>query len=522
MASFSFGDVPLNEEGPALSDTLTATVHGGTVTAIRATYNKDTRYSNKNLNDDVVVFYNISEDGKTFDVWLKVNEWASPGQETGNLYEGYIFATVDGRELVLPWATRVGGAPSIESDYWLLYFDRPIQVVRGTASANQDYYPFSQQNTVYFMFDGTEIADSVPVRYTSSGSGSNRRYTAYLDVYFILWSGTSGRISHRLAILLDNGLTSNSYTLSDFIDIGDTYCIDWDGRANAASGNSFSSSQSNVGAGAYNIAFSFEDGYDWYDELGVVMTNTRPTITIEDKTLTANSYSYHEHLYAEDITVSGRLYSAATKLAADMGFYWAGEYLYSNDLIYELDQSLNVLVDVGTGYELEFFDEDYDDSYPWFCDADGYFSLTFPPNEDGYFFPEDICPSGVVYCADGFDISNPWDDEYYYYPILHGAMKSFQWCPQTISGPPITSIRINNPGTVAVSCGATYDFDVIVNAGANRNNVEWKINNPIYANVVKNADNSAKVTISNKSGTAVLTAVDKIDGMSYSIILRIT
>jgi hypothetical protein len=327
-------------------------------------------------------------------------------------------------------------------------------------------------------------------------------------------------------VTLATNQTVGDYLLSDFIDIGDTYYITWDGRANSIStSGTVSGSVSAVPAGAYNIGLPFDDGnVSFYDELGVVFTNTRPIITVEDKTLTANSYSYHDYLYAEpEITVNGRLYSAATQLAMDMGFYWAGEYLYSYDVIFPVDQSLNVLVDASSGWELEFYDEDYDDVYPWFCDSDGYFSLTMPVTDDGYFFPEDICESGVVYCSDGFDLTNPWSGSTVYLPILYGAMASFQWCPMTVEGPPTTEVKINvSAPTGSVKRGMSYDYDMTLNEGAYRNNIVWSVSNPLYANVVKNEDNSASVKILNKTGTVILTATDKIDGMSYSIILRIT
>jgi len=428
MASFSFGPTMAGteEDGPTVSKTLTAAVSGGTIGGVRVTYNHDSRYSNKNLDGAVEVFVNIAEDGTSFDVWLEINEWAGIDQIDGNLYEGYIFVTVNGKEFALPWATRVGEFKSPESDYWLVYPDRPVQAVRQTA--NQDFSPYSSQNLIFFMFEGMDIADSVELRLTSTGSGNNRRYSYYLDFYLIDWI-PSGRISHRLSVLLANNQTDADLLLSDFIDIGETYFITWDGRANSINAlGTVSGTLSNVPASAYNIGIPFDDGLlHFYDELGVVFTNTRPTLTVEDFTLTGGTITYHEYGYGTDeATISGRLFSAATKLAADMGFYWAGEYLFSYDVILPIDQSLNVLADAASGIELEFYNEDFGEEVPWFCDEDGYFTLTLPVNDDGYFFPEDICPSGVVYCADAFDLSHPWIGNTVYMPMLYGAMASFQ------------------------------------------------------------------------------------------------
>jgi len=526
MASFSFGQAQAgNEEGPSLSKTLTATAYGGTVSAVRATYNTDTRYSNKNLNNAVVVKFKISDDAKSFDVWLEIDENAGVDQTNGNLYEGYIFATVNGVELVLPWAVRVGEYKAPVSDDWLVYFDRPIQVVRGTAAASMDWSPYSSQNVIYFMFGGEDVADDVELRIVTSGTGNNRRYTYYLDFYLI--SDTPAlRLAYRVAVSLAANLTVGTLTLSDFIDIGDTYFVAWGGQANSISSTGVvSGTASNVTAGTYYISVPFSDSYDWYDELGVVLTNTRPLVTIEDRTLTTGTTTNHKYPYgSNEVTVNGRLFSAATQTAADKEIFWAGYYLLNYDLIFYIDQSLNVLVDAGTGLELEFYDDDFGEEVPWFCDEDGYFSLTLDANDDGYFFPEDICPSGVVYCADAFDVSLLWtgtgtaQGNYVY-----GAMASFQWCPLTFTPKPITMIRIDAGGTVTVVRGGKYSFDVILNSGGiepadfGDYPLEWSLSNPIYGTV----DNDGNVVILNKTGTVTLKVLDPVSGKSALITLRI-
>jgi hypothetical protein len=82
---------------------------------------------------------------------------------------------------------------------------------------------------------------------------------------------------------------------------------------------------------------------------------------------------------------------------------------------------------------------------------------------------------------------------------------------------PITSIRIDAPASMTVERGKTYDFAAILNANTTAAFLEWSINNKVYATV----SNAGVVTISNKTGTAVLSVKDPLGGMSYSIILRI-
>ena len=422
MASFSFGPTMAD----TTSKTLTATVHGGVVDNIEVVYNHDTRYSNKNLDKAVEVFVDIN--GDTFDVWLEIGADANIDQVVGgNLYEGYLIVTVNGKDYVMPWATRVGPFKEPSSDYWLAYFDRPVQALRG--AANQDFSPFSSQNLIFFMFEGQEIADSVDLR-TSYSILTGTTY--YLDLYLIQWDANGGgRLSHRISVNMGRVSGNNtSLKLSYFIEIGETYFVTWNGQANAITGNSVAGSVSNVPVGAYNIGVPFNGGnVDYYSVLGMVITNARPTIAVEDYTFTNGTMTTIEYACNEDeVTVNGRLYSAATQLAADMGFYWAGDYLWTYDMIFEVDQSLNVLVDAGSGLELEFPNPAFGGvEVPWFCDEEGYFSLTLPVNDDGYFFSDDLSPSGVVYCADAFDVTHPWQGSTVYMPMLYGAMASFQW-----------------------------------------------------------------------------------------------
>jgi len=458
MASFSFGPTMAGseEDGPTLSKTLTATVNGGTVSGVEVIYNHDTRYSNKNLDEAVEVFYKIAEDGKSFDVWLEINAWAGIDQTNGNLYEGYIVVTVSGKEFVLPWATRVGEFKEPESDYWLVFFDRPVQAVRG--SAIQDFDPVSSQNTIYFMFEGKEVMDSVDLRYT----GTLTR-TWFLDFYLIEWI-PGGRLSHRISVTLGTtSLLQPVPKLSDFLQVGATYRVAWGGQANAINAaGTVASALSNVPANAYNIGIPFSGGnVRYFGVLGMVMTNTRPVLTVEGETLTTGTATGHAYAFGTDeVTVNGSMYSAAMQLASDMNFYWAGYYLLAYDEIYDIDQSLNVLVDAETGWELEFFNELYGDYVPWFAAPDGSFSLTLPVNDDGYFFPEDICPSGVVYVSDAFDVSQPWilsgSTTTWYQYMLYGATASFQWLPFTYEDDPEIEVVAATLDNVAGTLTAVF------------------------------------------------------------------
>ena len=438
MASFSFGPTMAGseEEGPNQSKTLTATAYGGFIDSVRVTYNQNTRYSNQNLDNDVVVNIAIAENGESFDAWLDIYYWAGIDQTKGNLYEGYIYVTINGTEYALPWATRVGEFKAPESDYWLVFMDRPVQALRG--SSTQDWSPYSSQNTIFFMFEGKEIADKVDLRITSTGQGNNIRYTYYLDFYLISWTPEgSGSISHRLSVGLASNITAAqggaTLKLSDFIDIGEYYNVTWSGTANVYNNGTVANTASNVPAGAYNISVPMNGGnLRYYGMLGFVITSTRPTITIEDYTLTTGTSTTIDVKCGDnEATYNGRLFSEAIERAAYEDFYWAGYYLLNYDEIYELDQSLNCLLDASTGVEIELYNPQYGVETPWFCDADGYFSLTQTLNEDGYFFTDSQSPSGVVYCADAFDVSLCWSGTTVYGWYNYGALASFQWQAMT-------------------------------------------------------------------------------------------
>ena len=443
MASFSFGHQGIgDEDGPAITDKLTATINGGVAESVRVVYNHDTRYSNSNLDFDVKVHF--ENNGATVDVWLEISEDASIDQVAGNLYEGYIYITVDGEEFVLPWATRTGEAPG--SDFWLLYPDRPVQAMFNVAAAQQDFAPYSAQNLIFFMFEGKQRADSIALR----RSGNNY----IMDIYMIGYNAAGEpTLNYRVPITVGTSATTG-LKLSDFIELGETYFVRFDGRGNTqlvflGIPLGWNSTLTNVAAGAYNLSFLYDDMYRWYQYNGIVFTNTRPVLTVEGRTITANTETDHAYGFGTDeVTVNGRMFSAAIQRAADMEFMWCGYYAFLFDLLFPVDQSLNVLVDAETGWELLFPNDDFGgDEVPWFADEDGFFSLTLPVQEDGYFFPEDICPSGVAYVADAFDVSFPWNAQNVFMPMPYGAMRSFLWQPMTFEDVPeieVVAAELNN------------------------------------------------------------------------------
>ena len=84
-----------------------------------------------------------------------------------------------------------------------------------------------------------------------------------------------------------------------------------------------------------------------------------------------------------------------------------------------------------------------------------------------------------------------------------------------------TSLRIDEAAAISVKRNTTIALPKLV-ADADDNpaylgHVEWTVTNPLMA-VVKDGE----LIISNKTGTAVLSAYDPFSGLSYTIILRIT
>ena len=82
---------------------------------------------------------------------------------------------------------------------------------------------------------------------------------------------------------------------------------------------------------------------------------------------------------------------------------------------------------------------------------------------------------------------------------------------------PITAIRINAPASLSVKRGEKLSLGVVLNEWAVDDDIIWAINNPLYATV-----DGGNIIILNRTGTAVLTVTDPVNGMSHSIILRIT
>lgn len=422
MGSFSFGQT----EPDTQSKKLTATVHGGTVEGIEVVYNRDTRYSNENLGGAVEVFY--TDNGSSFDVWLEIADNANTDWKNGgNLYEGYILVTAGGKQYVLPWATRVGDSAPPESDFWLLYADRPVQATYN--AAKQDFSPYSSQNYIYFMFEGKTIADSVWLDVVGDDA---QGYTYTMCVYLI--SAPMPALAYCIPITLAEGVKSSAYKLSDFIDLNATYYIQIPAKAHALKGGAWEAAPSAIKAGSYNLSFAIGTSYKWYRWNGITFTGTRPTLTVEEHTFTRSSATFHEFAYAaQEATINGRIYSAGLAEAAACGFMWAGLHTLYDDEIYYLDQSYNVLMDAGAGKVCVLNDK----VGPYICDAEGNFSLTFPLQAGlSRFFPADFCSSGVVYATDAFDLSRTDPG----YAAYYGCLASYQWKPLTYRAAPEVTV----------------------------------------------------------------------------------
>jgi len=81
----------------------------------------------------------------------------------------------------------------------------------------------------------------------------------------------------------------------------------------------------------------------------------------------------------------------------------------------------------------------------------------------------------------------------------------------------ITSLRIDANVNATVARGGIYKFNVILNEGANGENVVWTVSDPSFALI----DNEGSIYILNKTGTVRLIATDSVSGLSHSITLRI-
>lgn len=553
MSSFSFG----NTEQNSTTEKLTAKVHGLDNYSISVVYNHDTRYSNKNLNNDVAVKYTI--DGDTFDVWLEISANANDDAKNGgNLYEGYIIVTGGGKDYVLPWATRVGTAAPAESDDWLIFPDRPVQAAWD--HEGQDWSTYSARNMIFMKFGGKKIMDTVQLRTVDNGNS----YNYYLDVLLLnpltfddILFGNPITPAYRYAIGLGTGDTSN-LQLSDFLQAGSLYYLNNGGyglqsRAYACNNGNWDTVQSDILPGNYQVGLEFKDkGYDFYFELGVTITDERPTLTVEntslnpnitefdeleDVTLTsdADTYGIYE-LGADEYTVKGKIFSPAidkaskandslTLLGISPGFSWGGYYLINYDELIPLDQSLNVLEEALYGTAFEF------DETPWICDGDGNFSLTFPvpANKDKeYLFNYNInfltgeitwAPDGAYHsarAADAFDISRLSTSQL----ALYGALNTYNWTPYVKSELEIfaESIKIDNPALSIMRRNETLQLSVIFTP----TNVSCK--DIVYTSSNENiavVDENGLVTAVG-TGSAIITAKSETSNKSAVITVRVS
>ena len=534
LPNFSFG----NTEPGTTSKTLTATVNGLDDYAVSVVYNHDTRYSNANEGNVVEVAYTMNPDN-TFDVWLEIGEDANDDSAVGgNLYEGYIIVSGGGKDFVLPWATRVGETV-MEGENWLLYPDRPIQAAWG--HANQDWSTYSARNVYYLWFEGSGIMDKVQLRSTKSGS----TYTYYLDILLLRIEEDSTNLAYRYQIGLGTSTDANAQ-LSDFLLADAYYFLSTGGlglpsQAYALGADGiWATTQSSIAAGNYQVGLEFESGIDYYYQLGVTITDERPTMTINNAaldeestalgnvTLTADSNTYGIYDYGEDeYTISGTIYSPAinsAQSANSYGFYWAGYYLFYYDVIIPLDQSLNILEETTVGEAL--FDNQ------WICDENGSFSLTFatPENKDNaYLFNYNYnsstgeitwTPDGSrhsVRAADAFDVTMLGTNYGFY---TYGALASYSWTPyvreasQEIA---VESVKINASAMTNISVGTVLELTLAINPeGASNAVITWSSSN---TNILTVDENGVVTAI--KAGSARITVTSE-NGKTDVITIRVT
>ena len=422
MASFSFGVA----DAGAATDRLTATVHNASGFSLDVRYNQDTRYSNKNLYEDVVVMYEI--DGDTFDVWLEIAEWANDDLlYGGNLYEGYIIVTADGNDYVLPWAVRIGEATGIEFDP-LATAERPIiststntaiRSAGGTAPRN------SNSTTLWFSWDGEW---PVSAYYGVRALELCLIDPVTFDVPYIYdpvgpLPEESGGGLYRVA----NYISRTAY-------------------------NMYTGRSVTVANGAYilGIWMDFDDGtYDIYGylDLGVVFTNglgdMAVVLTIDQ--MTDDGYFIVDTDPAVNtVDITGRIYSPALALAEEAGFLWTEvDDFWEYDEYYYIDQSLNVIgyattadiyISGTTAYNLLLAG-----GSPWICDEDGYFwlttSITQAAKNGGYPFG-----NNSIVGVEGFyynDNGSSW-------PLI-GANKSAALRPQyAVDVPELVEVTLSN------------------------------------------------------------------------------
>jgi len=85
---------------------------------------------------------------------------------------------------------------------------------------------------------------------------------------------------------------------------------------------------------------------------------------------------------------------------------------------------------------------------------------------------------------------------------------------------PITSIMIDALPLFTVARGSVHTFALNLNEGALDVDVEWQINNPLFA-TVEIVEGEAVVTVGNVPGMAILMATDPVSGLRHAITLRI-
>jgi len=154
------------------------------------------------------------------------------------------------------------------------------------------------------------------------------------------------------------------------------------------------------------------------------------------------------------------------------------------------------------------------------------FTVTFLVNGEVYMAPAvelgstATLPVDPVWHGYSFEGWNLGDEPYdFSTPVTGDITLVSQW-----SRNPITSLLISNtqgvaaPTATTVTRNSSFQFDYVINPDALHEGIVWSVSDTSYATV--NAD-TGLVTTKNKTGTAVLTAKDPLNGISHSIVLRI-
>lgn len=417
MASFSFGDAKQGSE----TKRLTATVHEASDFAVDVIYRNNTRYS---VSSENMIIVNTENTGaNTFDVWLTISKDTHYDPKVGNLYEGYIKVTANGKQYHLPWAVRVEGheEPSKPPFNILAFATRPIVSTSAdpmVRSAGGDHPRNSNATTLYYTWSGTLPIHpyfGVPAfdlcLYTQNKDTGHWEPAYYLGSFGVQSPLNDGTRLHHIS----NRISSQGM---------DYYTFE----------------QTTIKNGAYIIVIEAGSNYEPYGfmDIGIVFTDGVGDMSVQ---LTIDGLDNDDYLLIDSdksvttVTISGRIFSPALHLAARQGFLWTDVYdFWWNSHAALANQSFNILA-------FSSIDDIYGvfkDSYNWtgvipngddffYCDADGYFELTLnipkTDKNDGYLF-SDIDNHSIV-GLEGFY----YNDNGTSWPLI-GANKSLSIAPR--------------------------------------------------------------------------------------------